>query len=140
MFCNRGVSGIDGSLSTAVGAARVSPEKNHVLIIGDQSFLYDSNALMHLREVDNLRVYVINNCVGEIFNWLPGTAQTSKTAQAVYSNYQEVNIATLALAYDCRSEVVENFSQLEHAKSTLIEVLTVGGKNTDAFTALKEVN
>lgn len=66
--------------------------------------------------------------------------RTSKTAQAVYSNYQEVNIATLALAYDFRSEVVENFSQLQHAKSTLIEVRTVGGKNTDAFTALKEVN
>lgn len=140
LYCNRGVSGIDGSLSTAVGAARVSPEKNHVLIIGDQSFLYDSNALMHLGEVDNLRVYVINNCVGEIFNWLPGTAQTSKTAQAIYSNYQEIDIATLALAYDCRSEIAQNLSELQNAKSTLVEVLTVEGKNTDAFTALKKVN
>lgn len=140
VYCNRGVSGIDGSLSTAIGAARVSPEKNHVLIIGDQSFLYDSNGLMHLREVDNLRVFVINNCVGEIFNWLPGTSQTSEAAQAVYSNYQEVDIATLALAYDCRSEVVQNQSELQNAESTLVEVLTVEGKNTEAFKTLKKLN
>ena len=140
VYCNRGVSGIDGSLSTAVGAARVSPEKNHVLIIGDQSFLYDSNALMHLREINNLRVFVINNCVGEIFNWLPGTAQTSTAAQAVYSNYQEVDIATLALAYDCRSEVAQNLIELQGANSTLVEVLTVEGKNTEAFASLKKLN
>ena len=140
VYCNRGISGIDGSLSTAIGAARVSPEKNHVLIIGDQSFLYDSNGLMHLREVDNLRVFVINNCVGEIFNWLPGTSQTSEAAQAVYSNYQEVDIATLALAYDCRSEVVQDLSELQNAKSTLVEVLTVEGKNSEAFAMLKKSN
>jgi 2-succinyl-5-enolpyruvyl-6-hydroxy-3-cyclohexene-1-carboxylate synthase len=140
MYCNRGISGIDGSLSTAIGAARMSPEKNHVLLIGDQSFLYDSNGLMHLGEVDNLRVFVINNCVGEIFNWLPGTAQTSAAAQAVYSNYQEVDIATLALAYDCRSEVVQNLSELQNAKSKVVEVLTVEGKNTESFAMLKKLN
>lgn len=140
VYCNRGISGIDGSLSTAIGAARLSPEKNHVLIIGDQSFLYDSNSLMHLKEVENLRVFVINNCVGEIFNWLPGTAQTSEVAQAVYANYQEVDIATLALAFDCRSEVVQNLSELQNASSTLVEVLTVEGKNTEAFAMLKKWN
>ena len=95
---------------------------------------------MHLREVDNLRVFVINNCVGEIFNWLPGTSQTSEAAQAVYSNYQEVDIATLALAYDCRSEVVQDLSELQNAKSTLVEVLTLEGKNSEAFAMLKKSN
>ena len=44
VFCNRGTSGIDGSTSTAIGAA-VANQKPTVLIAGDIGFLYDSNAL-----------------------------------------------------------------------------------------------
>ena len=44
VFCNRGTSGIDGSTSTAIGAAMVSSMPT-ILITGDISFLYDSNAL-----------------------------------------------------------------------------------------------
>ncbi|MDB4108680.1 2-succinyl-5-enolpyruvyl-6-hydroxy-3-cyclohexene-1-carboxylic-acid synthase, partial [Flavobacteriaceae bacterium] len=44
VFCNRGTSGIDGSTSTAIGAACVSKDPT-VFITGDLSFFYDSNAL-----------------------------------------------------------------------------------------------
>ena len=44
VFCNRGTSGIDGSLSTAIGASVIN-EKQTILIAGDLSFLYDSNGL-----------------------------------------------------------------------------------------------
>ncbi len=44
VFCNRGTSGIDGSTSTAIGAAFAS-ENQTVFITGDLSFFYDSNAL-----------------------------------------------------------------------------------------------
>src|SRR5690606_26122554 len=44
VFCNRGTSGIDGSTSTAIGAALAS-DKPTILITGDIGFLYDSNAL-----------------------------------------------------------------------------------------------
>src|SRR5690606_30579402 len=44
VYCNRGTSGIDGSTSTAVGAATAST-KPTVLITGDISFFYDSNGL-----------------------------------------------------------------------------------------------
>ena len=44
VFCNRGTSGIDGSTSTAIGASLVS-KKQTILITGDLSFFYDSNAL-----------------------------------------------------------------------------------------------
>ena len=45
---NRGTSGIDGSMSTAVGAAYAETDAWHVHITGDVSFFYDSNALWNI--------------------------------------------------------------------------------------------
>lgn len=68
---NRGTSGIDGSVSTAVGAAWVSKELS-TLITGDLSFFYDSNALWNSYISPNLRIIVINNSGGGIFRFIDG--------------------------------------------------------------------
>jgi len=68
---NRGTSGIDGSLSTAVGAAMVS-ENQHLAILGDLSFMYDSNALWNRSFPPNLQVIVLNDKGGGIFRLLDG--------------------------------------------------------------------
>jgi len=75
VYCNRGTSGIDGSTSTAIGAA-VANEKQTVLITGDISFLYDSNALWNNYISKNLKIIVINNGGGGIFRILPGHDET----------------------------------------------------------------
>ena len=75
VFCNRGTSGIDGSTSTAIGAA-VANEKQTVLITGDIGFLYDSNALWNNYIPKNLKIIVINNGGGGIFRILPGHDET----------------------------------------------------------------
>ena len=75
VFCNRGTSGIDGSLSTAVGAACVKAEPV-LMISGDLSFFYDSNALWNNYMPSNFRVIVINNQGGGIFRILPGNKNT----------------------------------------------------------------
>ena len=134
VFCNRGISGIDGSLSTAVGAARADSKRKHVLIIGDQSALYDSNALKELAELQNLQVFVLNNRSGAIFNWLPGTGQNSEQAQGVYSNYQEVQIDMLAKAYNCSVAKVQDVEGLQTVEKVhLVEVLTFGASNAEQF-------
>lgn len=69
---NRGTSGIDGSLSTAVGHALARPESQHVALLGDLSFFYDRNALWREAWPSNLRVVVVNNGGGAIFNALEG--------------------------------------------------------------------
>lgn len=69
--CNRGTSGIEGSLSTAVGYAAASTKLNFV-IIGDLSFFYDMNALWNNHFGSNLRILLLNNGGGEIFHTLPG--------------------------------------------------------------------
>ena len=71
VFCNRGTSGIDGSTSTAVGAA-VASGKQVTLITGDISFLYDSNALWNNYIPKNFKIILINNAGGGIFRILPG--------------------------------------------------------------------
>ena len=71
VFCNRGTSGIDGSSSTAIGAA-VASTKPTILITGDIGFLYDSNALWNNYTPKSFKIILINNGGGGIFRILPG--------------------------------------------------------------------
>lgn len=71
VYCNRGTSGIDGSTATAIGASIVS-ESATVLITGDLSFFYDSNALWNNYMRNDFRIILINNSGGGIFRILPG--------------------------------------------------------------------
>lgn len=71
VYCNRGTSGIDGSTSTAIGAA-IASKKPSLLITGDVSFLYDSNALWNEYIPKNFKIIVMNNGGGGIFRILPG--------------------------------------------------------------------
>lgn len=71
VLSNRGVNGIEGSLSTAIGYASASSRLN-VIIIGDLSFFYDMNALWNEYVRSNVRILLLNNGGGEIFHALPG--------------------------------------------------------------------
>jgi 2-succinyl-5-enolpyruvyl-6-hydroxy-3-cyclohexene-1-carboxylate synthase len=71
VYCNRGVNGIEGSLSTAAGFSCVTDEKVFC-VIGDLSFFYDQNALWNQNLRGNLRILLLNNGKGGIFDMLPG--------------------------------------------------------------------
>ncbi|MBC3846591.1 2-succinyl-5-enolpyruvyl-6-hydroxy-3-cyclohexene-1-carboxylic-acid synthase [Winogradskyella echinorum] len=75
IFCNRGTSGIDGSTSTAIGAA-VAANEPTTFITGDLSFFYDSNALWNNYIPKDFRIIVVNNNGGGIFRILPGHKDT----------------------------------------------------------------
>lgn len=68
--CNRGVNGIEGSLSTALGYAQAD-SRPQFIIIGDLSFFYDMNALWMGRVKANTRILLLNNNGGGIFKTLP---------------------------------------------------------------------
>jgi 2-succinyl-5-enolpyruvyl-6-hydroxy-3-cyclohexene-1-carboxylate synthase len=74
VFSNRGTSGIDGCLSTAVGAA-VATDETVTAIVGDQSFFYDRNALWNKKLPSNLKIVVLNNHGGGIFKTVKGPSQ-----------------------------------------------------------------
>lgn len=71
VLSNRGSSGIDGSLSTAIGAA-LNDKRKHFIILGDQSFVYDRNALWNKKLPENLVIIIINNKGGKIFSKIDG--------------------------------------------------------------------
>ncbi|MDY8135669.1 2-succinyl-5-enolpyruvyl-6-hydroxy-3-cyclohexene-1-carboxylic-acid synthase [Aquimarina sp. 2201CG5-10] len=75
VFCNRGTSGIDGSTSTAIGAA-LSSKISTTLITGDLSFFYDSNGLWNSYIPSNFKIILINNDGGGIFRILPGKEES----------------------------------------------------------------
>jgi 2-succinyl-5-enolpyruvyl-6-hydroxy-3-cyclohexene-1-carboxylate synthase len=76
VYCNRGTSGIDGSTSTAIGAAFAN-KKQTICITGDLSFFYDSNALWNQNISKTFRIIIINNSGGGIFKIIPGPSTTN---------------------------------------------------------------
>ena len=66
-FANRGLAGIDGNISTALGIA--SQRKETIAVLGDLGFLHDLTGLIHKEKI-NLKIFVINNDGGGIFSTL----------------------------------------------------------------------
>jgi 2-succinyl-5-enolpyruvyl-6-hydroxy-3-cyclohexene-1-carboxylate synthase len=85
-YANRGVSGIDGTLSTAAGLA-MAADRPLLAIIGDLGFLYDSNALWNRDLPANLRILVINNGGGGIFRILKGPSDHPAFAPFVQAHH-----------------------------------------------------
>jgi 2-succinyl-5-enolpyruvyl-6-hydroxy-3-cyclohexene-1-carboxylate synthase len=118
VFCNRGTSGIDGSTSTAIGAA-VANKKPTVLITGDISFLYDSNALWNNYIPKNFKIILINNSGGGIFRILPGHQET-ETFNTFFETSHQLTAEHLAKMYDFEYTSVQNEIELYSVWNSLI--------------------
>lgn len=87
VWCNRGVNGIEGSLSTAAGFSLATPDMT-VCVIGDLSFFYDQNALWNSNLRGNLRIILLNNCGGGIFRQLPGLSDSPAADDLVMASHE----------------------------------------------------
>jgi 2-succinyl-5-enolpyruvyl-6-hydroxy-3-cyclohexene-1-carboxylate synthase len=97
-FSNRGANGIDGTLSTAIGAAHRS-ERPMLLVCGDLAFLHDSNALLAAAQLQgSLTVLLIDNGGGRIFESLP-IARHEADFETFFATPQKVDFACLAAAH-----------------------------------------
>jgi 2-succinyl-5-enolpyruvyl-6-hydroxy-3-cyclohexene-1-carboxylate synthase len=98
VFSNRGTSGIDGSVSAAVGTALQSKKQN-LLITGDMSFFYDRNAFWHTHIPDNLSIIILNNHGGGIFRMIDGPSGLPEL-ETYFETYQPLTAENLANEYD----------------------------------------
>jgi 2-succinyl-5-enolpyruvyl-6-hydroxy-3-cyclohexene-1-carboxylate synthase len=111
MFCNRGTSGIDGSTSTAIGASVFSKEPT-LLITGDLSFFYDSNALWNEHIRSDFRILLINNGGGGIFRILPGQEDTPNF-ETYFETVQNLDAKHLCNLYGFDHAKVSTSKELE---------------------------
>ncbi|MEO8933994.1 MAG: thiamine pyrophosphate-binding protein [Xanthomarina sp.] len=111
VFCNRGTSGIDGSTSTAIGCSKIH-KKQTVLITGDLSFFYDSNALWNNYIPNNFRIIVINNQGGGIFRILPGH-KDNKKFDTYFETTHHLSAKHLCKMYDIEYDTAANEKQLK---------------------------
>ena len=138
-FSNRGTSGIDGCTSTACGIALMSASKCNVLITGDVSFFYDSNALWSNHLPSNLRIILINNGGGGIFKIIPGpdsTAQSETFFEAKHEFKAEyickafgVHYTRVQTVQEIESEMEHFYLQTEDGKPKLLEISTPSDVN-----------
>lgn len=142
LFLNRGVSGIDGVTSTALGL-NIALEKPGILFTGDLAFLHDSNALLNQKLLKQpLVIVIINNSGGSIFRMLP-VEQHEKYFDTYFETPQSVDIATLVKAHQIPFRKFENLQELkafdlpewihQHRRLSVIECET----NAEASMALR---
>lgn len=128
---NRGVSGIDGQVSTAAGSAYASKNIN-LLITGDLGFFYDSNGLMNQNLTPNLKIIVINNGGGGIFRFIPGPDTSPQLEQFFEARHQwsaEKITEAFNIKYIKASDIQEFLFTLpeffnEAEKPILLEIFT----------------
>jgi len=138
-FCNRGTSGIDGCMSTAIGSA-IGSGKSTVLITGDLAFIYDSNALWNQYVPVNFKVIVINNNGGNIFSMID-TSEEIREIMPYFETPHSVNIEHLANAYgieyfgasDFESFQFQLASFFNSGRTAVFEIKTNAAVNTRVF-------
>ena len=146
VFCNRGVNGIDGSLSTAAGCSLVTTQ-NVYCVIGDLSFFYDQNALWHSLG-GNFRVLLLNNGGGGIFQSLPGLKESAAHRSFISGQHHtsawgicQQNNVTYLSAHD--EEELENnmnhFVNDNFDRPVVFEVFTSQQQDEQAMNEYKQV-
>lgn len=133
IYTNRGVSGIDGITSTAMGES-LGSKSPVVLFTGDLAFLHDSNALLNHKLPDQpLVIVVINNAGGSIFRMLP-IADQPEYFESYFETPQQAKISGLADSHNIPYHCVDNRTKLhnfelsqwikQHPKCSVIECQT----------------
>lgn len=141
-FSNRGTSGIDGCTSTCVGMAALI-DNPVVLITGDLAFLYDSNALWNNYLKSNLKIIVLNNGGGNIFQMID-TSPEIEPVLSYFTTPHSVKIDYLAAAYGLQYFYADNYNQLStifesfinYSAPAILEVKTDPNVNVQAYKQL----
>ena len=111
VFCNRGVNGIEGSLSTAAGFS-LETDQTVYCVLGDLSFFYDSNALWNEELRGNLRILLLNNGGGGIFEKFEGLQGSPARERFVMAKHH-ASAEGICQSYQVAYRAAHNMDELE---------------------------
>lgn len=137
---NRGANGIDGLLSSGIGAAQASGHPT-TIVTGDLGFLHDIGGLAALREVSTpVRIVVLDNDGGGIFHFLPQESALDKDEfEALLGTPRGVDVARAAALFDLPHRRLESIADLPDALAAgtgLIEAKADRQSNVEAHRRL----
>ncbi len=118
-YCNRGVSGIEGSTSTAVGGALVASAPT-LLISGDMSLSYDLSGLALSQIPDTMRIIVLNNTGGGIFRFI-NAGVSEEMRERMLCAPPTLNLSRLAPALGWHYLCADTFETLTTALHRLFD-------------------
>ena len=140
-YCNRGVSGIDGSTSTALGASLVG-DLPVVFVTGDMSFSYDISGLASQYNHPNLKIIVISNGGGGIFRFIKSTSALPELND-YFEVRRNVPIEQLAATFGFKYFSAENETELssvlkgdfvnDKSAASILEVKTNGEESAEVL-------
>ncbi|EUJ44005.1 2-succinyl-5-enolpyruvyl-6-hydroxy-3-cyclohexene-1-carboxylic-acid synthase [Paenilisteria rocourtiae] len=142
MLANRGANGIDGVVSSALGASLT--EQPMYLLIGDLSFYHDMNGLLMAKKYGlNLTIIVVNNNGGGIFSFLP-QASEPKYFETLFGTGADLDFRHTAALYEGDFHEVTDWDEFHdaldrahfHKGLDIIEVKTNRYENVDAHREL----
>jgi 2-succinyl-5-enolpyruvyl-6-hydroxy-3-cyclohexene-1-carboxylate synthase len=120
VYANRGLAGIDGNISTALGIAYA--HKATIALLGDLSFLHDLTGLVN-KEAINCRFIIINNDGGGIFSTLP--QRGIEGFESVFGTPHGLNPVSIAQALGVSAKQINNLKDLEAEVKAPINGLSV---------------
>jgi 2-succinyl-5-enolpyruvyl-6-hydroxy-3-cyclohexene-1-carboxylate synthase len=131
-FANRGLAGIDGNISTALGIA--SQRTSTVAVLGDLGFLHDLTGLIH-KEAINLKIFVINNDGGGIFSTL--SQRGVDGFEDVFGTPHGLDPAAIATSMGIAAKTIDSQAQLtkelsEPVKGVSVVVITAPDREANA--------
>jgi 2-succinyl-5-enolpyruvyl-6-hydroxy-3-cyclohexene-1-carboxylate synthase len=131
-FANRGLAGIDGNISTALGIA--SQRKETIAVLGDLGFLHDLTGLIHNEDI-NLKILVINNDGGGIFSTLSQRGVAG--FEEVFGTPHGKDLAAIASAIGVPAKTIATQADLKSElaapiKGVSVVVITAPDRETNA--------
>ena len=154
---NVGGFGIDGTLSTLIGASLVNPNQLYFVILGDLSFFYDLNSLGNRHITPNIRIMLINNGLGQEFKnpryveryqfndetdkYVAAKGHYAKQSQVLVQHYAE-DLGFKYLSASNKNEFEERYQQFlasDSGQPMIFEIFTRSEDETDALFKVESV-
>jgi 2-succinyl-5-enolpyruvyl-6-hydroxy-3-cyclohexene-1-carboxylate synthase len=137
IYTNRGASGIDGNVSTAIGIHLARPTKT-LAIIGDQAALHDLNSFAAAKE-KNLHFLIFNNSGGGIFSSLP-LSRDKELFERYFQAKHSFTFSNIAEQFSLSYKNIKTFQELNDLSiDTLPTVLEVTTSNEVNLRCQKEL-